>query len=236
MERSRSRPRRRRLRRIRWARLSWEKGLRTLLEAWRSDSIPLPLKIIGDGPLRPDVQEAAAHGNVQWLGHRPIEEVMRIIADASCLVFPSIWHETFGRTIIEAFAVGTPVIASLMGSAAELVSDGQTGLHFEPGNADDLARKVRQFVGDRDKQSQMRQAARREFEEQYTPAANYGQLMEIYRRAGRGRAMAALEYASPLRPGPASIRRSTRRRIPRQCAPRHCNQRAEVTHDSPVPS
>jgi glycosyltransferase involved in cell wall biosynthesis len=168
-------------------RLSWEKGIRTMLDAWQGGNIPIPLKIVGDGPLAPEVQKAATTANVEWLGRRPVDDVLRIVADARCLIFPSIWHETFGRTIIEAYAVGTPVIAASMGSAAELVDDGRTGKLFQPGDAEDLAAKVRQFVaaGVADgEQIAMRRAARREFEEKYTPERNYAQLMEIYHRAG----------------------------------------------------
>lgn len=172
-------------------RLSWEKGIHTMLDAWQSGTIPIPLKIVGDGPMAPEVQKAAGHPragrgsavNIQWLGRRPVDEVLRIVADARCLVFPSIWHETFGRTIIEAYAVGTPVIAASMGSAAELVHDRRTGHLFEPGNADDLAAEVRQFAAG-DENVEMRRAARREFEEKYTPETNYAQLMEVYHRAG----------------------------------------------------
>jgi glycosyltransferase involved in cell wall biosynthesis len=190
-------------------RLSWEKGIHTMLDAWQGGTIPIPLKVVGDGPLAADVQKATTTANVQWLGRRPVEEVLRILADARCLIFPSIWHETFGRTIIEAYAVGTPVIAASMGSAAELVDDGRTGHLFQPGNAEELTAKVRQFVAAGDEQIEMRLAARREFEEKYTPERNYSQLMEIYHRAGartenkRG--------GSPAIPPPHSLSRADTR-------------------------
>jgi glycosyltransferase involved in cell wall biosynthesis len=165
-------------------RLSWEKGIPTMLDAWRQHQLPILLKIVGDGPLASDVQAAAGRNNIQWLGRRPLEEVLDIVAEAQCLIFPSIWNETFGRTIIEAFSTGTPVVAANMSSAAELVADGRTGYHFEVGNPHDLAAKVRQVTGAGEKQLEMRRAARREFEEKYTPEVNYPQLIEIYRRAG----------------------------------------------------
>ena len=61
---------------------------------------------------------------------------------AALLVFPSEWYEGFPMTLVEAFATGLPVIASARGSVAEIVGDGDTGYHFEPGNAVDLAAKV----------------------------------------------------------------------------------------------
>ncbi len=177
-------------------RLSWEKGVQTLLESWQKNAIAIPLKIVGDGPMAPEVQKAAVTGNIEWLGRRPIAEVLRIVGDARCLIFPSIWHETFGRTIIEAYAAGTPVIAASMGSAAELVDDGRTGYLFQAGDPVDLAAKVRQFAAGGEKEIAMRQAVRREFEDKYTPDTNYAQLMEIYRRAG---ARAGADADSPSR-------------------------------------
>jgi glycosyltransferase involved in cell wall biosynthesis len=183
-------------------RLSPEKGLETLLAAWSllaADSVGLPLKIVGDGPLAPAARAAAARNpRIEWLGARPLAETLQVIGRASFLVMPSVWYETFGRTIIEAFAAGVPVIASNLGAMAELVADGRTGLHFEPGDATDLAAKVRILLGDPPRLAAMRQAARREFEARYTAEANYQQLLRIYARtvANCGGATAALDAES----------------------------------------
>ena len=72
---------------------------------------------------------------------------LRIVADATCLLLPSLWYEGFPRTIVEAFACGTPVIASRLGSMIDLIDDGRTGLLFEPGNAGDLVTNIRQLFG-----------------------------------------------------------------------------------------
>jgi glycosyltransferase involved in cell wall biosynthesis len=164
-------------------RLSPEKGIDTMLAAWsRMKDAPV-LKIVGDGPESDLVKKAAAaNPRIQWIGFRPLDEVLEIIGGASCLVIPSIWYETFGRTIIEAFAKGTPVIASRLGAMAELVANGRTGLHFEPGNPADLGEKVRQFLSDPEQMARMRQAARAEYETKYTAEINYRSLMSIYDR------------------------------------------------------
>ena len=94
---------------------------------------------------------------------------------------PSVWYETFGRTIVEAYAAGTPVVASRLGSMEELVVPGQTGLHFEAGNAADLARTVVELC-QRTDLSDMRLRARREFEDKYTAEQSYLRLMSIYER------------------------------------------------------
>ncbi len=180
------------------ARMSPEKGVAALLEAWRLDAALPPLKIIGDGPLLPDVQAAAARDSrIECLGHRRAEEVQRIIGSAAVVVVPSLWYETFGRTIAEAYAGGTPVVASRLGAMAELVEEGITGRLFEAGNAVDLAVSVRRVVeappADR---AAMRRQTRAAFEARFTPAQNYDRLMEIYDAARR---YAAQRSARPER-------------------------------------
>jgi glycosyltransferase involved in cell wall biosynthesis len=163
--------------------LSYEMGLETVLEAWKTLGASAPvLKIIGDGPLAPLVTEAVARqGNIRWLGRKPLEEVYELIGDAAFHVFPSRCYETFGRVVTEAFAKGTPVIASNHGSMADLIDHGRTGLVFKPGDAEDLAGKVRQMIAT--SRDAMRAAAREEFEAHYTGARNHELMMEIYDRA-----------------------------------------------------
>jgi len=165
-------------------RLAPEKGVNTLLAAWSRLSPPIRLKIVGDGPAANAVRQAAsADPRIQWLGFRPLDEVCSILGEAACLVMPSTWYETFGRTMIEAFAKGTPVIASRLGAMAELVDDGRTGLHFEPQNADDLASKVERLLADPAEAARMRGEARLQYERKYTAEANYRMLMAIYEQA-----------------------------------------------------
>jgi glycosyltransferase involved in cell wall biosynthesis len=168
-------------------RLSPEKGIRTLLSAWSRLNGRLPLKIVGDGPLAESVKAAAAGTpEIDWLGRKSHQEVLALLGEAVCLVMPSIWYETFGRIIIEAYAKGTPVVASRLGAMAELVEDGRTGLLFESGHADDLALKVQTFLDNPDQCKLIRFAARREYEEKYTAQINYRMLMRIYEEALSG--------------------------------------------------
>ncbi len=165
-------------------RLSSEKGIELLLDAWTRLDAPVSLKIIGDGPLAEKVRAAAeADRRISWLGRRPLGEVLPVVAEAACLVMPSITYETFGRAMAEAFATGTPVVAGRMGTMAELVDDGRTGLHFQPANADDLAQKVRQLLADPRRLATMRLAARQEYEAKYTAEANHRMLLDIYAQA-----------------------------------------------------
>jgi glycosyltransferase involved in cell wall biosynthesis len=165
-------------------RLSPEKGISTLLDAWRQLPEPIPLKIVGQGPCEGEIQAfAAAHPHVELVGRKPLQEVLDLIGEASFLVMPSIWYETFGRTIIEAYAKGTPVIASRLGAMQELVDDGSTGLLFNPGDAADLATKVQCLWRDPRRREDMRHAARAEYEQHYTAEPNHERLLDIYHQA-----------------------------------------------------
>jgi len=162
-------------------RLSPEKGISTLLDAWRRLPSALPLKILGDGPLAEQVRQAAqSDDRIEWLGRRPLGEVCAIVGDASFLLMTSVWYETFGRTMAEAFAVGTPVIASRLGAMTELVEDGQTGLLFAPGDASDLVAKIQRLSADERLCWSMRETCRAEYEAKYTAERNYPLLLDIY--------------------------------------------------------
>jgi len=165
-------------------RLSAEKGIQTLLAAWEKLPSHFRLKIVGDGPLRDSVRaRCAGDERITWLGWRELDEVLDIIGDAKCLVVPSTWYEGLPRTIIESYAKGTPVVASRLGAMTEVVRDGKTGILFAPGNADDLARQLQQFVEDRKMLANARRAARDEYETRYTAEAHYRMLLSVYERA-----------------------------------------------------
>lgn len=165
-------------------RLSSEKGVQTLLEAWRHLDGRLPLRIIGNGPLAPLVKaEVERDPSIRWLGSLTIENVYSLIGDAAFLTVPSCCFEGFPRVISEAFAKGTPVIASRMGAMAELVDDLRTGLLFTLGDAPDLARAIRQLVADPARLLQMRASARAQFTGHFTADLNHQVLMRIYEQA-----------------------------------------------------
>jgi len=165
-------------------RLSPVKGVGTLLAAWEHLQGRVPLKIVGDGPLMGQVVEAASrHPRMEYLGYRPAEEVHALMKEASMLIFPSRWYETFGRVVAEAFATATPVIASDVGAMAELVDHGRVGLRFRPEDPEDLAAQVEWLLSHPEKHARMRRQARAEFEAKYTAERNYQSLMEIYQSA-----------------------------------------------------
>ena len=161
-------------------RLSPEKGLDTLIEAWSQLKNPPKLKIIGDGPLSDMIANAPG---VEWLGRQPANVVYDTIGQAAMLVLPSRCYETFGRVVAEAFAKGTPVIISSGGAMAEMVDPGRTGMLFKPGDTQDLIRAVKAMYADPARLAAMRSAARQQYLQLYTADNNYDQLMLLYDRA-----------------------------------------------------
>jgi glycosyltransferase involved in cell wall biosynthesis len=143
-----------------------------------------PLKILGDGPMAELVTDAMQEmPEIEWLGRKPLEEVYEFMGKAAFLVFPSEWYETFGRVAIEAFAKGTPVVASNIGAIAELIDHERNGLLFRPSDAADLAAKIDWLLNHPEKLQSMRQQARAEFEAKYTAVDNFNRLISIYQMA-----------------------------------------------------
>lgn len=155
------------------------KGIKTLLDAW--EELDFPLKIVGSGPLENYVkQRISTLKNVEYLGQKSFEDVNSLIDKAGFLVLPSECYENFPRVIVEAFAQAKPVIASRMGAMAELVRDGETGLHFKAGNSVQLANQVKRLINDCELAKDMGINARKIFENTYTMEKNYQQLINIY--------------------------------------------------------
>ncbi|MCU1260345.1 MAG: kanE 3 [Bryobacterales bacterium] len=174
-------------------RLTPEKGIGTLLRAWTSLSGRIPLKIAGTGPLAPDVASAATQiPGVEYLGQVSSSEACALLGRAVFVVIPSEWYEGAPMAVLEAFARGTPVIASNLGGLASMINHGSTGLHFRPGNADDLSQRVCYLWSDPDCRSRMRVAARLEYEAKYTAAANYRMTNSIYASLRVGRPLAGV--------------------------------------------
>jgi glycosyltransferase involved in cell wall biosynthesis len=165
-------------------RLSEEKGIAVLLAAWERLEDSVELRIIGDGPLRGTVTAAASRDpRIRWLGSRPREDVIAAMRGAYALVFPSLCYENFPGVLAEAQMAGLPVLASRLGSGAEIVSDGAFGLLFDTGDADSLAVAVRSLRQDRAKRAELSERARQRYEQTLTPARCHTRLLGIYERA-----------------------------------------------------
>ncbi len=163
-------------------RLSDEKGVETLLEAWRK--LPgVPLKLAGTGPRLAWLQQQARENpDVEVLGFRPRDEVLRLMQRARLLVVPSEWYEGMPLTIVEALACALPVLAARIGGLPEVLGESGAGRLFEAGSADDLRAQVDALWRDPAEQERMGRAARALFLAEYTPDRNYRLLTDLYAR------------------------------------------------------
>jgi glycosyltransferase involved in cell wall biosynthesis len=160
-------------------RLSVEKGLLLLGQALHK----LPgrtIDVVGDGPELPAVK---THPQMRSLGKRDRQQVLSLMQSAAFLVMPSIWYETFGLVQMEALACGLPVIAPRMGSMQEMIQHMHTGLLFEPGSAEDLARCMEWAWNHPHEIADMGRNARQDYLTKYTPELNYRRLLSIYEDA-----------------------------------------------------
>jgi glycosyltransferase involved in cell wall biosynthesis len=162
-------------------RLSAEKGVATLLSAWRTDLGRL--LVVGDGPEAPRLRRLAPAG-VEFVGTVPPEDARRFVADARAILVPSIWYEAFPR-VVEAYAAGVPVVASRIGALPELVEDGVTGLLVEPGDPVSWAAAIERMLDD-GLSEHLGEGAYRAWATRYTPEANLRRLEEIYAAACTG--------------------------------------------------
>jgi glycosyltransferase involved in cell wall biosynthesis len=167
-------------------RLAEEKGVHTLLDAWKRLGPDVRLRIAGDGPLR----DALAHRidsegitGATLLGSLPPEALMRELRGARMLVFPSEWYEGMPMVLLEAMACGVPALASRLGGMPEIIDDGRTGLLFQPGDCEDLAQQAAALWRDATRAAELGRAARAEYEGRYTRARNLEPLRAIYREA-----------------------------------------------------
>jgi len=166
-------------------RFSQEKGIFTLLEAF-SDLRHIRLKIMGSGPLLKKMQtyiEEYDLQNIEILGYVSEDVKVHTLRNALCCIVPSECYEVFPFVLLESAAVGTPVIASRIGSLATLISGGETGLLFNPGDSGDLRSTIERVLSEPAMAIQMGQEARCWLEAAYTPEAHHTGLMDIYHKA-----------------------------------------------------
>ncbi len=158
-------------------RLSHEKGIDVLLSAW--GQIDYPLTIVGDGPLRQQVEQCGLK-NVRYMGQLNSDEVSEEMLKAAFLVMPSIWYEGFPMVLVEAFAHGLPVVASRIGNLAEIVSNGNPGRLFNPKDPSDLVNSVACLTNDCVELVKMQYRARSVYESMYSSNQNLLLMENIY--------------------------------------------------------
>ena len=164
-------------------RLSVEKGVKTLLEAWRGIKQPPRLLLMGDGPLRSELENYVSEHqvNAEFLGYCDADTVISTVRGASFQVIPSEWYEGFPMVVLEAYACGTPVLAARIGSLDEVVRENVTGFKFQPGNVYDLSDKIKQILSDSARLKDLRRSVRKTFDSHYTAEQNLVAITDIYR-------------------------------------------------------
>jgi glycosyltransferase involved in cell wall biosynthesis len=167
-----------------YGRLSKEKGIIRLIEAWMSKSRKAKLKIVGTGPLYSDIIRIINENkitNIEILGFKQGEELFDIIKKSSFVVVPSEWYENNPLTIIESYANGKPVIGSRVGGIPEIIQEEKTGFIFEMGNITELSEKITMVENMSDMTYKKFSVSSRNFAERYfSEQVHYPELIKIY--------------------------------------------------------
>lgn len=164
-------------------RLSEEKGIRVLVEAWKRLRPAAKLRIAGDGPLAGWLARQADGRSIEWRGPLPRHQALAELGGASLLAVPSLCYEGSPLAVLEAFATGTPVAASAIGSLSELIQPGITGWLVPPGSIAAWAAALDEALSQPVLLHKMRRHARQGYEARYSAEAHYKRLLTVYRRA-----------------------------------------------------
>lgn len=127
------------------------------------------------------VQENKLEDKVVFTGFKHGKELAELISRATCIVCPAIWYENMPNTVIEAYAYGKPVVASRIGSLAEIVVDGETGFLFDMKNSRDMADKLRLFDEDSILAEKLGRQAREKCESEYDERSHMRRVLAIMR-------------------------------------------------------
>ncbi|NOQ71816.1 MAG: glycosyltransferase [Crocinitomix sp.] len=157
-------------------RLTESKGVRLLKEI--AKQIDIPIWMVGEGEL---ADELRLQKNILVLGKQPYFETVGLIKNATALILPSLWYEGMPMTILEAFALKTPVITSDLGAMQSIIRHKENGLLFQPGSAKDLIDNLNFVLKNVDAASKMAANGFQDYEELYSIESNMVQLQEIYR-------------------------------------------------------
>ncbi|MEL6249922.1 MAG: glycosyltransferase family 4 protein [Cyanobacteria bacterium J06648_16] len=165
-------------------RLSDEKGVLPLLRAWEWVKQPdWQLDILGDGPERSRLEgfcQEKGLQNVRFRGQLSAAQLLSVLQQSSLLLVPSLWYETFGRVVIEAFACGRGAMVSDLGALTELIDEGVNGCTVPAGDVQGWADRIRWCGENPAELASWGQAGRRTYQQYFTPDINYQRLMEIY--------------------------------------------------------
>lgn len=161
------------------SRLSKEKGILTLIDVYKK--INFKIDIIGDGPLLNKINKRQL--NIRHIKKISRKKVLEYIRRSKFVIYPSEWYEIFGMTIIEAFNLGTLVLASNIGSISTIIKHKKNGLLFKPGDKKDLIDKINWIYQNPIKCDEIVLNAKKDFIKKYSANENYQKLIKIYNEA-----------------------------------------------------
>jgi glycosyltransferase involved in cell wall biosynthesis len=163
------------------------KGIRVMLDAFAQlDSGDVSLAIAGAGELESECATAAARDRrIRFHGVVRGDDKNRLLAASHVLLYPSIWWEVLGLSILEALGAGLPAIGSRIGGIPEIVDDGATGWLVPPGDSKALAGRMRSLVADPSLVGRMSLRCR-ERARQFTVERTVGALLDVYEIARGG--------------------------------------------------
>lgn len=159
------------------------KGVADLLEVFGHMS-SLKLKIVGSGPLKESMEETAAKQNltnIEFLGHKPKEELFTLIRGSRAVIAPSIMYDNYPYNVLEAQALGKTVIGARLGGILEMIKHKENGYLFEPRNHFDLKARIEDLEESPDNLERFGRQARERTEKENSDRVHYDKLLKIYR-------------------------------------------------------
>jgi glycosyltransferase involved in cell wall biosynthesis len=164
-----------------FGRLALEKGVGTLIRA--ASAARVRIKIAGTGPEEKTLRALAleAGADIEFLGYQSGERLHSLIADARAVVLPSEWYENAPMSVLEAYALGKPVIGADIGGIPEMIQHGETGWLFGSGKADELASLLAAVASHSEASlSQMGRACRATVEERFSQHRYTESTLQLY--------------------------------------------------------
>lgn len=164
-------------------RLSKEKGVITMLKAVKG--LDVELKIVGDGPMRKEYEAFARENgiaNAIFEGYKTGDGLKDMFKGAAFVVFPSEWYENAPMSILESFAFGKPVVASMVGGVPEMVIDGKTGLLYPMGDDKALWERIKYLASSPSKTIELGRAARLKVERENNAERHMAMLKGVYEK------------------------------------------------------
>jgi glycosyltransferase involved in cell wall biosynthesis len=168
-----------------FGRISREKGVATLIRA--AAEARVPLEIAGTGPQQQELAQLASElgADVKFLGYLTGEALHEVVRRARAVVLPSEWYENAPMSILEAYALGKPVIGATIGGIPELIREGVTGVTFTSGEAASLSAALRDIASRADAELENMGREGRDWVSSEFTAAGYRQrIADTYRALG----------------------------------------------------